>query len=116
MAFPKLTRRRAFALVGNSSILAALSSESKDKTGSTPAKTVRGKPRTATPTGVVYSEPYVRPLSTTGQFQAGCTWSFYLTGTTTVADGYEDGELTTPYSQPIAADSAGRFSPIYLDP
>jgi hypothetical protein len=36
MGLPGFTRRRVFALVGSSSILAASSSESKDKTGPTP--------------------------------------------------------------------------------
>jgi hypothetical protein len=68
------------------------------------------------PTGILYGEPWVKPLSTTGQFQAGCQLNFYLTGTTTPANVYQDGALTTPYAQPITADSAGRFSPIYLSP
>ncbi len=73
----------------------------------------------APPTGILFNDPYNKPLSTTGQFQAGCYRIFYLSGTTTLATVYQDGFLQFPYSQtpvPITADSNGRFSPIYLDP
>ena len=74
------------------------------------------------PTGILFSDPQTKPLSTTGQFQAGCYWLFYLTGTTTPANVYADGNLTTPLSQTpgasqpsCTADSAGRFNQIYLE-
>lgn len=44
------------------------------------------------------------------------TASFFLTTTTTPADVYHDAAMGTPWVQPIAADSAGRFPTIYLDP
>lgn len=73
----------------------------------------------AAPTGILFNDPYNKPLSAAGQFMAGCTRVFYLSQTTTLAPVYQDGFLQFPYSQtptPITADSAGRFSPIYLDP
>lgn len=79
-----------------------------------------------TPTGILFNDPQVKPLSTVGQPQAGCYYCFFLTGTTTPSNVYADGLLTTPLSQPTpgsvnptggtVADSAGRFVPIYLNP
>ena len=69
-----------------------------------------------TPTGVLFYDPRAKPLSVTGQFQAGCYLYFYLTGTTDQADVYADGELSTPLAQPVTSASDGRFVPIYLDP
>jgi hypothetical protein len=77
----------------------------------------------ATPTGILFNDPQAKPLSTTGQFQAGAYLIFYLTGTTTPANVYADGLLATPLSQvpgtaqpSCTADGAGRFNPIYLNP
>src|SRR5258708_15469713 len=110
MAFSKFTRRKIFAFVSGSSILAALI-------------TTRIKHRISTPTGILFSDQQLKLLSTTGQAPAGAYYLFYLTGTLTVANAYADGLLTTRLShvpgatQPICtADSAGRFNPIYLDP
>jgi len=42
---------------------------------------------------------------------------FYLTGTTTLEDVFEDDGLTTPLANPVVADSAGFFPElVYLDP
>lgn len=42
---------------------------------------------------------------------------FYLTGTTTLEDVFEDDGLTTPLSNPVVANSAGFFPElVYLDP
>lgn len=68
------------------------------------------------PTGMLFYDPQAKPLSTTGQFQAGCYLLFYLTQTTTPTDVYADGALTTPLSQPVIADGNGRFVQIYMDP
>ena len=79
-----------------------------------------------TPTGILFSDPQVKPLSTVGQFQAGCYYCFFVTGSTTPANVYADGALSTPLSQPTpgsvnpsagtVAASDGRFVPIYLNP
>lgn len=71
----------------------------------------------------MFSDPQVKPISTLGLPQAGAYLLFFLTGTTTPANVYADGLLTTPLSQvpgttqpSCTADSAGRFNPIYLNP
>lgn len=76
-----------------------------------------------TPTGVLFSDPQIKPLSTVGLPQAASYYLFFLTGTTTPTNVYADGLLATPLSQTpgasqpsCTADSAGRFNPIYLNP
>lgn len=75
------------------------------------------------PTGVLFYDPQVKPISTLGLPQAGAYLLFFLTGTMTPANVYADGALTTPLSQTpgatqpsCTADSAGRFNQIYLNP
>lgn len=46
---------------------------------------------------------------------SGGSADFYLTGTTTPAIVYADNALTTPRTQPVPSDSAGRFPVMYLD-
>lgn len=80
----------------------------------------------ATPTGALFNDPRAKPLSTSGQFQAGCYYCFFSTLTTTPTPVYADGFLTTQLSQPApgsinpvagtVAAGDGRFVPIYLDP
>lgn len=41
---------------------------------------------------------------------------FYATGTSTPQNTYQDADLTTAHANPVVADSAGYFSPIFLDP
>lgn len=41
---------------------------------------------------------------------------FYLTGTSTPQNTYTDADLATPHDNPVEADAAGDFPPIYLDP
>lgn len=42
--------------------------------------------------------------------------SFYLTGTTTLANIYQDAALTSPAANPVAISSGQLFPSIYLDP
>lgn len=77
----------------------------------------------AMPQGVLLTEPQNKPLSPTGQVQAGAYRKFFLTGTLAVAPVYQDGALVTTLSQvpgqaqpSCTADGNGRFNPIYLDP
>lgn len=51
-----------------------------------------------------------------GAVSPGAKANFYLTGTTTPTDTYTDSALATPHSNPVVADAAGVFEPIYLDP
>jgi hypothetical protein len=46
------------------------------------------------------------------------SYQFYLTNTTTPANVYQDGNLTTPFPTTgfVSSDMYGRFPPIYLDP
>lgn len=46
---------------------------------------------------------------------SGFEMFFYEVGTTTDLTVYLDAALSTPAPQPIVADSAGRFPPIYMD-
>lgn len=41
---------------------------------------------------------------------------FYITGTSTAQAVYTDADLDVAHSQPVVADAAGVFGPIYLDP
>lgn len=53
-------------------------------------------------------------LDANGAVYAGAKANVYLTGTTTTTPSYQDSALTTPHTNPVVADSAGRFAPIYL--
>ena len=48
---------------------------------------------------------------------AQSTYQFFVTGTNTPANVYQDGALTTPFPVTgiVTADNFGRFPPIYLD-
>ena len=47
---------------------------------------------------------------------AGARVRFFLTTTTDPTPVYQDSGLTTPHTQPVVADSAGRLPTVYLDP
>lgn len=47
---------------------------------------------------------------------AGAKVGFFLTATSTPTDSYQDSALTTPHTNPVVADAAGRLPAIYLDP
>lgn len=63
----------------------------------------------------IFQIPKATPLSD-GRVLPGAKAYFYETGTTTPQDVYSDSGLTTPHANPVVADSAGVFAPIYLDP
>lgn len=52
-----------------------------------------------------------------GTALANSTYKFFLTGTATPANVYQDGALTTPFpiTGTVTADNFGRFPPIYTD-
>lgn len=56
-----------------------------------------------------------RALTTAGAVLNGGKLQFYVTGTTTPADVYTSDTLGTAHANPVVADSAGLFAPIYLD-
>jgi hypothetical protein len=79
----------------------------------------------AFPQGVLFYDPYDKPLSTAGQVQAGCYRKFFVSGTgyVTLQNVFADGALLTVLSQvpgqaqpSCTADGNGRFNPIYLNP
>lgn len=62
------------------------------------------------------NDPLFDIVNSVGAPIAGAKATFYLTGTDTLTDTYTTEALTTPNTNPVIADSAGRFPPIYLDP
>jgi hypothetical protein len=64
----------------------------------------------------LFTLPKQVPLSSGGTLLPGAKLYFYLTGTTTPQSVYQDFDLTTAHANPVVADSAGVFAPIYLDP
>lgn len=59
--------------------------------------------------------PFRPAFNSNGLPAAGAKLYFYLTGTTTPTTVYSDSGLTTPLSNPVVADSAGRIPAIYLN-
>lgn len=49
-------------------------------------------------------------------YTPGAKLHFYATGSSTPQNTYQDSDLTTPHANPVVANSAGYFDPIYLDP
>jgi hypothetical protein len=64
----------------------------------------------------LFTSPFVPAFNASGVLAPGSTLTFYLTGTTTLANIYDDADLTTPLANPITADAGGQFPAIYLDP
>lgn len=46
---------------------------------------------------------------------SGAKLFFYQTGTTTLQNAYQDADLVTAHANPVVADSAGVFPPIWFD-
>ena len=57
---------------------------------------------------------FMAALDTVGAPISGSKLNFYEAGTTTRLDTYSDEPLTTAHANPVVADSAGRFAPIWL--
>lgn len=60
--------------------------------------------------------PQAVRVSSTGAPYGGAKANFYLTGTTTRTNTYTDSARSVAHANPVVADSAGQFAPIYLDP
>jgi hypothetical protein len=62
--------------------------------------------------------PYREAQVCLGTAFANSTYKFFLSGTSTPANVYQNGALTTsfPITGLVSSDSYGRFPPIYLDP
>jgi hypothetical protein len=78
-------------------------------------------------TGQLFYDPVARPLSALGVAMPGAYYNFYVSGTTTPAQVYQDSALTLPYpaaslngSQPlftvIQADGTGAMPLMFLNP
>jgi hypothetical protein len=61
----------------------------------------------------IFQLPKTTAIDADGEVISGATLNFYDATTTTPQVVYSDSTLLTPISQPIAADSAGRFPKIY---
>jgi len=63
-----------------------------------------------------YTNPIVHVINDdASDVGAGWKLNFYSTGTTTRKNTFSDSELTTSNANPVVADSAGRFSDIFLE-
>lgn len=50
------------------------------------------------------------------QSSSGAKLNFYISGTSTRQNTYQDIDLTTAHANPVVANASGYFAPIYLDP
>lgn len=64
----------------------------------------------------LFTLPKQIPLSSAGLLLPGAKLTFTQTGGTTPQNTYQNVLLTTPHANPVVADAAGVFAPIYLDP
>ena len=60
--------------------------------------------------------PSQQPIQFNGLPYAGGTLGFYLSGTSTPANTYQDDALVTPNLNPLPLDSAGNCGNVFLDP
>jgi hypothetical protein len=64
---------------------------------------------------LLFADPFYTALDTDGTPLSGAKLSFTLTTTTTPATVYTNNGKTVAHTNPVVADSAGRFPAIYLD-
>lgn len=64
---------------------------------------------------VLFNMPWQQAFDSSGNTIAGAKLYFYQAGTSTPATVYADVGLGVPLSNPVIANGAGRFEPIYLD-
>lgn len=65
---------------------------------------------------MTFHEVQFQALDDSGNPVSGALLNFYLTGTTTRTDTYTDSALSVAHANPVEANAAGRFAPIYLNP
>lgn len=63
----------------------------------------------------VYYSPFIPAFSSNGAPVPGAKIYFFYTGTNTKAPVYLDSGMSTPSSNPVQADLAGRFPNLYVD-
>jgi hypothetical protein len=68
--------------------------------------------------GQLFTLAYTKPLSAGGAQQPGAQLTFYASGSgfATSQPVYADSALTTTLTQPIVADTSGRFVPVFMNP
>lgn len=64
---------------------------------------------------VLFNMPWQQAFDSSGNTLPGAKLYFYSAGTSTPALVYADVGLGTPLSNPVIANAAGRFEPIYLN-
>lgn len=64
----------------------------------------------------LFKQPSEQALDTAANVLSGATLTFSLSTTDTPTDAFSDSTLATPLANPYAADSAGVWAPIFLDP
>ena len=62
-----------------------------------------------------YIDPVQQAVNASGNVIAGAKLEFFESNTTTPKAVYTDTALTTPHTQPVVADAAGRFPEIFMD-
>jgi hypothetical protein len=64
----------------------------------------------------IFTQPSQQALDTAANVLSGATLTFQVTGTSTPTDAYSEPTLTTPLANPLSANGAGVFVPVFLDP
>jgi hypothetical protein len=64
----------------------------------------------------IFTQPSQQALDTAASVLSGATLTFLVTGTSTPTDAYSEPTLTTPLANPLSANAAGVFVPVFLDP
>jgi len=65
--------------------------------------------------GELFTLPRQFLLTNSGSLMPGAKAYFYIYGTSTPQDTYQDVALTTPHANPVIADGNGRFPAIYIN-
>jgi hypothetical protein len=63
----------------------------------------------------LFANPRYTPVDAQGDPYPGATLTFYAAGTTTPQPVYTTSAATVPHPNPVTANSAGQFPPIYYD-
>jgi hypothetical protein len=64
----------------------------------------------------IFTLPSQQALDTAANVLSGATLTFSLTSTSTPTNAYSDSSLSTPVANPLSANAAGVFIPVFLDP
>lgn len=64
----------------------------------------------------IFTQPSQQALDTAANVLSGATLTFSLTGSSTATNAYSDSTLLTPVANPLSANSAGVWIPVFLDP